>query len=183
MMKTAYQRLLGSSSSVNEDELSPSAAPRTTNYGSTTIPPQQDTAAVPESIRIRRSFNRRQQSWRVIRSSIISLGNESSLGTTTATTPPITDLVDIAESVFSDIRSENASSQQALSNEAELYGLCTAYQRAFPERSFALFITLLLELPTLFMISGGSDRLCTLIGRRKYTVLISLLPIISAVSC
>lgn len=32
------------------------------------------------------------------------------------------------------------------------------------------------------MISGGSDRLCTLIGRRKYTVLISLLPIISAVS-
>ena len=32
------------------------------------------------------------------------------------------------------------------------------------------------------MISGGSDRLCQLIGRRKYTVLISLLPIISAVS-
>ena len=60
--------------------------------------------------------------------------------------------------------------------------MCTPFQRAFPERSFALIVTLIFELPTLFMISGGSDRLCHLIGRRKYTTLISLLPLIGAIS-
>ena len=54
--------------------------------------------------------------------------------------------------------------------------------KAFPERSFALIVTLVLELPTMFLISGGSDRLCNLIGRWKYTTLISLLPICSAIS-
>ena len=51
-----------------------------------------------------------------------------------------------------------------------------------PERSFALIVTLVFELPTLFLISGGSDRLCNLIGRKKYTTLISLLPLISAIA-
>lgn len=59
--------------------------------------------------------------------------------------------------------------------------LCFISQ-AFPERSFALIVTLVLELPTMFLISGGSDRLCNLIGRWKYTTLISLLPICSAIS-
>ncbi|KAL7522463.1 hypothetical protein ACHAWX_007141 [Stephanocyclus meneghinianus] len=92
------------------------------------------------------------------------------------------DIASIAESVFSDIRSVSEASEEQISNEAELYGVCSAFQRAFPERSFALIVTLLFELPTLFLISGGSDRLCSLIGRWKYTTLISLLPIISAIS-
>jgi hypothetical protein len=92
------------------------------------------------------------------------------------------DIATIAESVFSEIRSVSLASEAEISNEAELYGVCTAFQRAFPERSFALIVTLLFELPTLFLISGGSERLCNLIGRWKYTTLISLLPIISAIS-
>lgn len=92
------------------------------------------------------------------------------------------DLTTLAESVFSDIRSENTATRQSISNEAEEYGHCTGFQRAFPERSFALIVTLIFELPTLFLISGGSDRLCALIGRKKYTSLVALLPIISAIS-
>lgn len=92
------------------------------------------------------------------------------------------DLASIADSVFSDIRSVSIASEADLHNEAELYGICNALQRAFPERSFALIVTMLFELPTLFLISGGSDRLCTLIGRWRYTTLVSLLPIISAIS-
>ena len=70
----------------------------------------------------------------------------------------------------------------SISKEAEEYRSCSAFQRAFPERSFALIVTLVFELPTLFLISGGSDRLCSLIGRKKYTTLISLLPLISAIA-
>jgi hypothetical protein len=92
------------------------------------------------------------------------------------------DMASIADSVFSDIRSVSDASEEDISNEAELYGICTPFQRAFPERSFALIVTLLFEMPTLFLISGGSDRLCSLIGRWKYTTLVSLLPIISAIS-
>ena len=79
---------------------------------------------------------------------------------------------DDLESIFSDIRSENESSRQGITNEVEEYGTCTPFQRAFPERSFALIVTLIFELPTLFY----------LIGRKKYTTLISLLPLISAIS-
>jgi len=92
------------------------------------------------------------------------------------------DIASIADSVFSDIRSVSLKSQQYITNETELYFDCTSFQRAFPERSFALIVTLVLELPTMFLISGGSDRLCNLIGRWKYTTLISLLPICSAIS-
>jgi hypothetical protein len=195
MFKAAYQRLVGYSSS------SGGGAPP--DYGSTLLPPpptnkqeeKDDDNIIPGSIRVRSSLssssNRRQHSWKLIRNSIISIrtnsiilhnrhhhdDNDDEEGDTT-----VPDFIDIAESVFSDIRSESAASQLAISNEATEYSLCTAYQRAFPERSFALFVTLIFELPTLFMISGGSDRLCGLIGRNKYTALISLLPIISAVS-
>eukprot|EP00984_Skeletonema_dohrnii_P014981 scaffold6413_cov149-Skeletonema_dohrnii-CCMP3373.AAC.3 len=183
MLKAAYQRLVGSSSGTDNDErIASAAATPPTDYGST-FPQQAEEQEniIPESIRVRRSLSssRRQQSWKLIRNSLISRNTTNESGDTTS---PGADFVDIAESVFSDIRSESAASQLAISNEAEDYGLCTAYERAFPERSFALFVTLIFELPTLFMISGGSDRLCGLIGRRKYTALISLLPIISAVS-
>lgn len=41
---------------------------------------------------------------------------------------------------------------------------------------------MVLELPVLIMISGGSDALCMLIGRRRYQLLIGFLPLTSAIS-
>lgn len=52
-------------------------------------------------------------------------------------------------------------------NDAEHYLRQSALGRAYPERTLALLVTLMLELPTLFIISGGSDKLCKLIGRRR----------------
>lgn len=52
-------------------------------------------------------------------------------------------------------------------NDAEHYLRQKPFGRAYPERTLALLVTLMLELPTLFIISGGSDKLCTLIGRRR----------------
>ena len=66
--------------------------------------------------------------------------------------------------------------------ESEIYRQSTVWQRAFPERFFALSLTLLLEIPVLLMISGGSDELCQLIGRRHYQLLIGFLPLTSAIS-
>ena len=67
-------------------------------------------------------------------------------------------------------------------NECEVYLRSTPAQRAFPERFFALSLTLLLEIPVLLMISGGSDELCQLIGRHRYQLLIGFLPLTSAIS-
>ena len=53
---------------------------------------------------------------------------------------------------------------------------------AFPERFFALIVTLIVEIPVLLMISGGSDRLCMLIGRRRYQLMMGFLPLSSAIS-
>lgn len=53
---------------------------------------------------------------------------------------------------------------------------------AFPDRFLALIVTLVLELPVLLMISGGSDALCQLIGRSRYQLLIGFLPLSSAIS-
>ena len=188
MLKVAF---VGSSSllgTADDEERSAQA-----DYGSTKQEQeeeQQEEDLIPGSIRIRMqrssNINRRQRSFKLIRNSLISrnTNNNVAAAAAAAAAEAITgeDFIDIAESVFSDLRSESAEAQLAISNEAIEYGLCTSYQRAFPERSFALFVTLIFELPTLFMISGGSDRLCGLIGRKKYTTLISLLPIISAVS-
>lgn len=92
------------------------------------------------------------------------------------------DLNSLAESVFSDIRSESTTTRVLISNEAETYLVSNVLKRAFPERMFALTVTLIFEMPTLYFISGGSDKLCNLIGRTKYTALIALLPIVSAIS-
>jgi len=94
----------------------------------------------------------------------------------------IDDLESVAGSIFSDIRSEDTEEREAICDEAQIYLAHSSYQRAFPERSMALLVTLVFELPTLFLISGGSGQLCALIGRAKYTSLIALLPIISAIS-
>ena len=170
MLKSSYQRVFGQSSATADDNDEQHIS---VNYGSVPVTREEkDDSEVPASINVK--ARRASRTWDALKSSIIHTdGRRGSL---------IPEFVDIAESVFSDIRSESEESKAAISNEAEEYGLCNAYQRAFPERSFALFVTLIFELPTLFMISGGSDRLCGLIGRKKYTTLMALLPIISAVS-
>jgi Mg/Co/Ni transporter MgtE len=45
-----------------------------------------------------------------------------------------------------------------------------------------LTVTLIIEIPVLLMISGGSGRLCGLIGRSKFQLLMGLLPLSSAIS-
>mmetsp|Transcript_33422 Transcript_33422/g.37300 ORF Transcript_33422/g.37300 Transcript_33422/m.37300 type:complete len:911 (-) Transcript_33422:22-2754(-) len=92
------------------------------------------------------------------------------------------DLNSLCDSVFSDIRSQSTATRNIISNDADVYLQSSVLKRAFPERTFALIVTLIFELPTLFFISGGSDQLCSLIGRVKFTSLISLLPITSAIS-
>jgi len=67
-------------------------------------------------------------------------------------------------------------------HEADIYNNASIWERAMPERLMALSLTLLLETPVLFMISGGSDDLCHLIGRRRYHLLIGFLPLTSAIS-
>jgi len=47
---------------------------------------------------------------------------------------------------------------------------------------FALIVTLIFELPVLFMISGGSDALCSLLGRTRYQLLVGFIPLTSAIS-
>ena len=173
MLKSSYQRVFGKSSAIGDDNEEQHIS---VNYGSVPVAETQEEKKdeVPASINVK--ARRASRTWDALKSSIILHTDDGRRGSI------ISDFVDIAESVFSDIRSESEESKVAISNEAEEYGLCNAYQRAFPERSFALFVTLIFELPTLFMISGGSDRLCGLIGRKKYTTLMALLPIISAVS-
>ena len=148
MLKAAYQRLVGS----------PGGAAAPPDYGS--VPLSQEDDNVPDSIDIKNSSRRTQSSsdddtrrrrtWHAIRNSIISTGEGGGGGIGVGGGINIPEFVDIAESVFSDIRSESEESRLIISNEAEEYGLCTAFQRAFPERSFALFVTLIFELPTLF---------------------------------
>eukprot|EP00529_Nitzschia_sp_RCC80_P003750 CAMPEP_0113441454 /NCGR_PEP_ID=MMETSP0014_2-20120614/1089_1 /TAXON_ID=2857 /ORGANISM="Nitzschia sp." /LENGTH=1097 /DNA_ID=CAMNT_0000332295 /DNA_START=125 /DNA_END=3415 /DNA_ORIENTATION=- /assembly_acc=CAM_ASM_000159 len=92
------------------------------------------------------------------------------------------DVHSLAESVFSDIRSEGEETVRSISDDAENYWKSSILQRAFPERLFALIVTLMFEIPVLLMVSGGSDRLCYLIGRTKYQLLIGFLPLSSAIS-
>lgn len=47
---------------------------------------------------------------------------------------------------------------------------------------FALIVTLIFEIPVLLTISGGSDALCALIGRKRYQLLIGFIPLTSAIS-
>lgn len=56
------------------------------------------------------------------------------------------------------------------------------YNTAAPERFFALLVTLLLEIPVLMMISGGSTALCQLIGRHRYQLIMGFIPLTSAIS-
>ena len=53
---------------------------------------------------------------------------------------------------------------------------------AFTGRIEALLLTIVFEIPVLLMIAGGSDRLCELVGRTKYQLLLAFLPISSSIS-
>ena len=120
---------------------------------------------IPPAVNVTMKSHRRQSSWGSLRS-IRSMD----------------DLNSLAQSVFSDIRSEGTATKLSISLEAEDYSGSTVLKRAFPERMFALIVTLIFGMPTFIIISGGSDKLCNLIGRAKYTTLVSLLPIVSAIS-
>ena len=120
---------------------------------------------IPPAVKFAVNNHRRESSWGSLRSA-----------------RNMDDLNSLAESVFSDIRSESTATRMSISNEAQDYLGCSVLKRAFPERMFALTVTLLFEIPVIFLISGGSDQLCALIGRTKYTTLIALLPIVSAIS-
>jgi Mg/Co/Ni transporter MgtE len=47
---------------------------------------------------------------------------------------------------------------------------------------FALSVTLIIEIPVLIIVSGGSGQLCRLVGRHKYELLMGFLPLCSAIS-
>jgi hypothetical protein len=92
------------------------------------------------------------------------------------------DCASLVESVFSTVRSVEKEEEMEETNESEFYRHSSAFQRAMPERLFALTMTLILEIPVLMMVSGGSDALCGLIGRSRYQLLIGFLPLTSAIS-
>mmetsp|Transcript_5459 Transcript_5459/g.10587 ORF Transcript_5459/g.10587 Transcript_5459/m.10587 type:complete len:373 (-) Transcript_5459:105-1223(-) len=86
------------------------------------------------------------------------------------------------EECFSHVRSEEDLENEKIHNESEFYLKSSMFGRAIPERLMALTVTMVLEIPVLLMISGGSDSLCMLIGRRRYQLLIGFLPLTSAIS-
>ena len=88
----------------------------------------------------------------------------------------------IADSMFSSIRSDSITGIQEEANDASRYKTSSILARAFPERFLTLFVTLLVEIPVLLMISGGSDRLCFLVGRHRYQLLMGFLPLSTAIS-
>jgi Mg/Co/Ni transporter MgtE len=53
---------------------------------------------------------------------------------------------------------------------------------ACSERTIVLYATLMLEIPVLLMISGCSDRLCNLVGRRRYYLMMGFLPLMCSLS-
>ena len=52
---------------------------------------------------------------------------------------------------------------------------------AFPERLVKLSIALLLEVPIVFMICGGSDKVIENLGQSEYRLLLSIMPICMAI--
>mmetsp|Transcript_7889 Transcript_7889/g.19356 ORF Transcript_7889/g.19356 Transcript_7889/m.19356 type:complete len:873 (+) Transcript_7889:135-2753(+) len=92
------------------------------------------------------------------------------------------DLNSMVECVFSDIRYESSRNRLSISNELDDSLDSTMLKGVISGRMLTLIVTLVLELPTLFLIAGGSDELCNLIGRTKFTTVVALLPIVSAMS-
>jgi Mg/Co/Ni transporter MgtE len=55
-------------------------------------------------------------------------------------------------------------------------------KKAFTERQIALLVALVVELPVLFVITNGGNDLCQFIGRKKFKLLIGLIPLTCAIS-
>lgn len=61
--------------------------------------------------------------------------------------------------------------------------LCTFYfVLAFYERQLALLVTLVFQIPVVILITGGSDALCSAVGRVRYQLIVGFLPAICAIS-
>ena len=88
----------------------------------------------------------------------------------------------IVSSVFSSIRSESESDLAFQSTQARRYADSGPLKRAFPERTLALLVTMVIEVPACLMVGGGGGRLLKILGTRRYTLLLGFLPLISAVS-
>eukprot|EP00516_Mucochytrium_quahogii_P002725 CAMPEP_0203751796 /NCGR_PEP_ID=MMETSP0098-20131031/5812_1 /ASSEMBLY_ACC=CAM_ASM_000208 /TAXON_ID=96639 /ORGANISM=" , Strain NY0313808BC1" /LENGTH=291 /DNA_ID=CAMNT_0050641687 /DNA_START=261 /DNA_END=1132 /DNA_ORIENTATION=+ len=87
----------------------------------------------------------------------------------------------LVSSIFSDIRSEEPEEAIDNYNESDEYVSTSIFRKAFPERYIALLVTLAIELPVAFLITGNSE-VCNLIGHKRYTLLMAFLPITSAIS-
>ena len=88
----------------------------------------------------------------------------------------------MVDSVFSSVRSMSTADFQAEINDCDKYSSSPVIARAFSERFLPLIITLIIEIPVLLMITGGSDNLVQLIGQKQYELLIAILPISTALS-
>lgn len=88
----------------------------------------------------------------------------------------------MVDSVFSSVRSVSTDDIEADLNDSDKYLASGIAARAFPERFLALLVTLGIEIPVLLMVSGGSQRLCILVGQRRYELLMAFLPLSSAIS-
>ena len=53
---------------------------------------------------------------------------------------------------------------------------------AISDRQLALLVTLVVEIPILYIIIGGSGALCGIVGQRRYQMILGFLPLICAVS-
>lgn len=81
-----------------------------------------------------------------------------------------------------DVRSDNTATITLQKQDSQKYIQSSLLQRAFPSRMVALAATLALEIPVLLAVSGGSDRLCSLVGRSSYHLLMGMLPLCCAIS-
>lgn len=86
----------------------------------------------------------------------------------------------MVEETFCDIR--KGYTQPVASKEAKHYQESGLFQRALSDRLLVLAATLLVEIPVLLMISGGSNKLCSLVGRSRYQLLMGFLPVACAIS-
>lgn len=91
-------------------------------------------------------------------------------------------LDDEISSIFSDLRSQSAETIEEELAKEHRYAKAGCVRRAFPERSLALLVTLALEIPVAFIITGGSQGLKQLVGPDRYTLLMAFLPLTSAIS-
>lgn len=82
--------------------------------------------------------------------------------------------------VFRDLQMSSDSTVQG--KESEIYCRGSILTKVLQTRLLPLMLTCGIELLALRMITGGSDRLCHLLGRQQQQLLIGFLPVIAALS-